>query len=143
MLGKLPFWKDYYKKYKNNPEQCRTECYEHGYSKGRELMAQRNLKPGGLDAMLRVINAYMEDVGVESIATIEGDRIVYIKDRSFCEIMTSALSFSQPWPWACENVAHPFMEGVASAANPKAKSTMEMARAKGDSLCRHYWVIEE
>jgi len=136
----FPLWNEFYKKYKNDPEKCRRECFEIGRRAGRNVMARLNLKGDDPDTLAKVVNAFMREVKSESAAKVEDGRVIF-KNRSFCPIMISARTFNQPWLWLDENVAWPIVQGIASAVNPQTEHRVTSARARGDLVCEHVFDI--
>lgn len=138
----LPSWGDFYKKYRNEPDKCRTEAHELGMKVGRELMSKLNLSGDNLETMAAIANAFMSDIKAETTARVEENKVVWY-NRSFCPVMISARSFNQPWLWLDENVAWPMMQGLATVVNPNIKHYVPSARAKGDLVCQHVWELIE
>jgi len=136
----FPSWGEFYRRFKNDPEKARSESFGFGSKLGHTLMMKLNLKGDNPDTLAKVINAFMREVKSETTAKVEDSKVIY-RNRSFCQIMVSARSFNQPWLWLDENVAWPFLAGLASAVNPSVKHEVTRARAKGDPVCEHVFKI--
>jgi hypothetical protein len=138
----LPVLSDYYKKYKNDPQQCRAETLALGKRYGQELMNRLKLKGDDLATLAAVVNAFMAEIKAETNARVEDNKVIYY-NRSFCPIMITAKSFNQPWLWLDENAAWPLMQGLSSAVNPNIRHYVAHARAEGDLVCQHVWELDK
>ncbi|MBN2334253.1 hypothetical protein JXL21_01755 [Candidatus Bathyarchaeota archaeon] len=131
-----PTPKEFYERFKNDPEAARKASFQLGHELGLTLKQKHGIEGDGLDAVAEVLNAAMIVVRSEPSAVVEGDRVIK-KDRGFCVIMRSALTLNLPWDWLDVNFAWPWMEGIVSVVRPGMRMSVQTSRSNGDQFCTH------
>jgi hypothetical protein len=137
----IPSLREFYNRFKNSPEKASQEAFKMGQAAGRLAAQKLGLKGNDLNAIAKLINAVLSEAKYGDAATVEGDKVV-LRARYYCPIMVAAASLKLPWEWLDKNFAWPWMKGVASVANPTVEFKVKLWRAKGDSLCEHFFEIK-
>jgi hypothetical protein len=135
-----PSPKEFYDRYRLDPEAAKREAFQIGREAGQMLKQKFNIEGVGLDAVAEILNAAMSAMRSEPSARVEDGRVVK-RDRGFCVIMRSALTLNMPWAWLDANYAWPWMEGIVSTVRPDIKMSVQTSRANGDQLCTHVFEI--
>jgi len=131
-----PTPKEFYDRYRGDPEAARKAAYQIGREVGQMLRDKNGIHGNGLDAVAEVLNAAMNMVRSEPSARVDGLRVVK-RDRGFCVIMRSALSLNIPWSWLDQYYAWPYLEGIVSTVRDDLKMRVTSARSCGDEVCTH------
>jgi hypothetical protein len=135
-----PTPKEFYDRYQGNPEAARKAAFQIGSETGQMLKVKNNIKGDDLESIAGILNAAMEMMRSEPSAKVENGRVVK-RDRGFCVIMRSALTFNLPWVWLDANYAWPWLEGIVSTVRPNVKMSVETSRAGGDQICTHVFEV--
>jgi hypothetical protein len=136
-----PTPKEFYERFQGDPEAAKRAAFQIGRETGQILKQKFNIKGDGLEAVAEILNAAMSTVRSEQSAMVEDSRVVK-RDRGFCVIMRSALTFNLPWTWLDANYAWPWMEGIVSTVRPGIKMSVQTSRARGNQLCTHVFEVE-
>jgi len=131
-----PTPKEFYERFKDDPEAAQRSAYKLGREVGMMLKQKTNINRDDLDAVAEILNAAMNAMRSEPSARVENGRIVK-RDRGFCVIMRSALTLNLPWAWLDANYAWPWLEGIVSTVRPDMKMSVLTSRSKGDQVCTH------
>jgi hypothetical protein len=135
-----PTPKEFYERFHDDPKAAREAAFQMGREMGQLFKEKYNIKGSGLESVAEILNAAMDTMRSEPSARVEGGRVVK-RDRGFCVIMRSALTFSLPWVWLDANYAWPWLEGIVSAVRPDVRMHVETSRARGEELCTHVFEI--
>jgi len=135
-----PTPKEFYERYKADPEAAKRAAYQMGSEMGQTFKQKNNIKGSDLDAVAEILNAAMNAMRSEPSARVDGGKVVK-RDRGFCVIMRSALTLNLPWTWLDANYAWPWMEGIVSTIRPGIKMSVQTSRANGDQLCTHIFEL--
>jgi len=131
----------FYEHFKDKPEEAKRVAFEIGREMGREWKEQYNIQGDDLEALAKLLNVAMENVGSDPTARVEGDRVV-MRNSTFCVIMRTALSLNIPWEWLDVYYAWPWLEGIVSLIRPDIKMRIISTRSRGDKVCIHFFEIE-
>jgi hypothetical protein len=137
-----PTPKEFYERFLGDPEEAKKMAYQIGREMGQILKQKNNIKGDSLEAVAEILNAAMTAVRSEASARVEEGRVVK-RDRGFCVIMRSALTFNLPWAWLDANYAWPWMEGIVSTVRSDLRMSVQTSRANGDQLCTHIFEIRK
>ena len=137
-----PTPKEFYERFLSDPEDAKRMAYQIGREVGQILKQKNNIKGDSLEAVAEILNAAMTAVRSEPSARVEDGRVIK-RDRGFCVIMRSALTFNLPWVWLDANYAWPWMEGIVSTVRSDLRMSVQTSRANGDQLCTHVFEIRK
>jgi hypothetical protein len=136
-----PTPREFYEKYKNDPEEAKRAAFQIGKETGQSLKQKYNRKGEGLESVAELLNDFMRNVMEEPSARVEGNKVI-IRSAGFCAIMRAALTLNIPWEWLDANYAWPSLHGIASTIIPDIKQKIPSARCRGDSACIHIFETE-
>jgi hypothetical protein len=126
--------KEFYEKFKHDPEAARTTAFEIGKEIGDALLRNLCIQGNDLETLAKVLNEFQRNVQGEPSAKAEGNRVM-MQCSGLCPIMRAALTLNIPWEWLDTNYAWPMIEGIASHIVPDIKLRMLSTKSRGDSAC--------
>jgi hypothetical protein len=130
----LPSPKEFYERYRDNPNSGREDAYKIGQKLGQTLLINIQSPKQDLETVVKLLNEFQKSVQGSPTAKIQDEKIV-MECSGFCPIMRAALSMSLPWLWLDENFAIPLIEGIVSTKMPDLKLDLIKAKSRGDSTC--------
>jgi len=130
----LPSPKEFYERYKDDPEDARDSAFKLGRELGDVLRGRLEDPGDDLETVAAILNEFQRTVQGEPTAKVEGDRVV-MRCSGFCPVMRAAMTLSLPWRWLDDNLALPLVRGVASTIISGIKLRIPSAKSRGDSTC--------
>jgi hypothetical protein len=132
----------FYNEFKDAPHEVpRGEAFRMGQALGLSTAQKLHLKGSDANAIATLVNEILGKMKYGAPVVVEGSKAV-LRQGYYCPIMVSAMSLKLPWEWLDRNFAWPWMEGIASIANPSVKLSVIRARYRGDAICEHVFEIE-
>ena len=130
----MPSPREFYERFRDDPEAAVSTAFELGGELGRVLMGRLGDKGGDLERVAVILNEFQRTVQGEPSAKVEGDRVI-MRCSGFCPITRAAMTLNLPWEWLDENLAWPLVRGVASTIIPDIKLQVPSAKSRGDPIC--------
>lgn len=130
----LPSPKEFYERYKGDPEAARGEALKLGRELGSVLMGRLKDPGDDLETVASILNEFQRTVQGEPTAKVEGDKVV-MRCSGFCPVTRAAMTLNLPWRWLDDNLAWPLVRGVASTIIPGIKLRVPLTKSRGDPTC--------
>jgi hypothetical protein len=130
----LPSPKEFYERYKGDPEEAKSTALKLGQELGDVLRRRLENPENNLETVAAILNLFQKTVQGEPTAKVEGDKVI-MRCSGFCPVTRAAMSLNLPWIWLDENLAWPMVRGVASTIIPGIRLDVPSAKSLGDSTC--------
>jgi hypothetical protein len=130
----LPSPKEFYERFKDNPEGAREAAFKFGQEMSQFLLRKWGIEGNNLETVAAVLNEFQRTVQGEPSARVEGNKIT-MRCKGLCPVMRAALTLNISWIWLDTNMAWPMIQGMASFIMPDIKFSVPSAKSKGDSAC--------
>jgi hypothetical protein len=138
---KIPSPREFYERYKNDPEAAMRTAFKIGQERGEEIARSLGIQGNDLETLAAVLNEYQRSVQGDPSAKVEGNRVTMRCWTGFCPIMRAALTLGIPWVWLDTNVALPMIRGIASYVIPTIEFKVPSTKSRGDPAC--IFIFEE
>jgi len=130
----LPSPKEFYERFKDDPEGARRAAFGIGREFEEVLLRRSGAQGDGLEVVVAVLNEFQRAVQGEPSARVEGDRVT-MRCTGFCPITRASMTLNIPWIWLDANMAWPMIRGIASTIVPDIRLRVPQAKSKGDATC--------
>jgi hypothetical protein len=137
----FPSPKEFYEKFKRDPEAARRSAFDLGVEMGQQLKRRYGIQGESLEVIADILNAAMRTVQCSPSAKTDDEKVT-MQNTGFCAVMRAALTLNLPWEWLDNNFAWPWLEGIVSAVTPGTKLRVPSARCRGDRVCTHIFEKE-
>jgi hypothetical protein len=134
ILMSLPSPKEFYERYKDDPEKAKNSALEFGQEFGIFLLGKLKAPGDDLETLAAILNEFQRTVQGEPTAKVEGDKVV-MQCSGFCPVTRAAMTLNLPWKWLDENLAWPLVQGISSTIIPGIKLRVPSAKSRGDPSC--------
>ena len=133
--------KEFYERFKDNPEGAREEAFKHGQEMSQFLLRKLGIEGNNLETIAAILNEFQKIVQGQPNAKVEGNRVT-MRCIGLCPIMRAALTLNIPWTWLDDNFALPMFQGMTSLIMPDIKLRLVSAKSRGDPACIYIFEVD-